>query len=57
LVVLPGGVAHYTFLDTCTDVGKEKLAVYCGDVVGVDREKVHTTVSAMAVKFFDKNLE
>jgi len=57
LTVLPDGVAHYTFLDTCTDIGKDKLAVFCGDAAGVDREKVHATVSAMAVKFFDKNLE
>jgi hypothetical protein len=49
-------VAHYTFLDTCTDAGKAKLPVYCGDAAGVDREKAHTTVSEMAVKFFDKNL-
>jgi len=56
LTVLPDGVAHYTFLDTCTDAGKAKFGVYCGDAVGVDREKVHVTVSAMAVKFFDKNL-
>jgi predicted dienelactone hydrolase len=57
LAVLPDGVAHYTFLDTCTDVGKAKLGVYCGDAAGVDREKVHATVSGMAVKFFDKNLK
>jgi predicted dienelactone hydrolase len=57
LTVLPGGVAHYTFLDTCTDAGKAKLAVLCGDAAGVDRDKVHATVSAMAVKFFDKNLD
>ena len=57
LIVLPGGVAHYTFLDTCTDAGKAKLGVYCGDAAGVDREKVHAAVSAMAVKFFDKSLK
>jgi predicted dienelactone hydrolase len=57
LKVLPDGVAHYTFLDTCTDVGKAKLGVYCGDAAGVDREKVHGIVSEMAVKFFDKNLK
>ena len=56
LTVLPGGVAHYTFLDTCTDAGKEKLPVFCEDAAGVDREKAHTTVSEMAVKFFDRNL-
>jgi predicted dienelactone hydrolase len=56
LTVLPGGVAHYTFLDTCTDAGRARLGVYCRDAEGVDREQVHTTVSAMAVKFFDRTL-
>jgi predicted dienelactone hydrolase len=56
LTVLPGGVAHYTFLDTCTEAGKATLGVYCGDAAGVDRDKVHAKVSAMAVEFFDNSL-
>jgi hypothetical protein len=56
LTILPGGVSHYTFLDTCTDAGKTKLAVYCAEETGVDRDKVHSTVSGMAVKFFDRTL-
>jgi len=56
LTILPDGVSHYTFLDTCTDAGKAKLVVYCGDEAGVDRDKVHATVSGMAVKFFDRTL-
>jgi predicted dienelactone hydrolase len=56
LTILPGGVGHYTFLDTCTDAGKAKLGVYCADAVGVDRDKVHAIVSGLAVKFFDHNL-
>ncbi|WP_158944543.1 dienelactone hydrolase family protein [Granulicella sp. S190] len=56
LTILPGEVSHYTFLDTCTDAGKAKLGVYCADAAGVDREKVHATVTSMAVKFFDQNL-
>ena len=39
--VLPN-VAHYTFLDTCTAAGKQKLGVFCEDPAGVDREAVHT---------------
>jgi len=54
--ILPGGVAHYTFLDTCTAVGKEKLGVYCEDAAGVDRDKVHEQVAAQAVEFFEKAL-
>ena len=40
-------VSHYTFLDTCTEVGKATLGVYCDDAAGVDRDKVHAKVSAM----------
>lgn len=51
--VLPGGVGHYTFLDTCTALGKEKVGVYCEDKPGVDRDKVHADVAGGAVQFFD----
>jgi predicted dienelactone hydrolase len=56
LTILPGEVSHYTFLDTCTDAGKAKLAVYCADAKGVDRDTVHGTVADMAVSFFDQSL-
>jgi len=54
--VLPGGVAHYTFLDTCTAAGKQQIGVYCEDAAGVDRDKVHAQVAAEAVEFFWKAL-
>ncbi len=54
--VLPGGVAHYTFLDTCTALGKKQIGVYCEDAAGVDRDKVHEQVAAQAVEFFEKAL-
>jgi predicted dienelactone hydrolase len=53
--VIPNAV-HYTFLDTCTAEGKQKLGVYCADNASVDREAVHAQVDAMAVKFFDRAL-
>jgi predicted dienelactone hydrolase len=53
--VLPG-VTHYTFLDTCTAAGKEKLPVYCADSPGIDRDAVHAQVSALAVTFFKRAL-
>jgi predicted dienelactone hydrolase len=53
--VLPN-VVHYTFLDTCTAAGKEKLGVLCADPQGVDREAVHQQVDDMAVQFFDRAL-
>jgi predicted dienelactone hydrolase len=57
LAVLPGGIAHYTFLDTCTATGKAQLPEYCVDNAGVDRAAVHAQVSGMAVEFFDQTLK
>jgi predicted dienelactone hydrolase len=56
LTILPGGVGHYTFLDTCGAAGKATLPVYCTDAAGVDRDQVHAKVAGVAVEFFDKNL-
>ena len=56
LTILPGGVGHYTFLDTCGSAGKTTLPVYCTDSAGVDRDQAHAKVSGMAVEFFDKSL-
>jgi predicted dienelactone hydrolase len=53
---LSARVSHYKFLDTCTEVGKATLGVYCDDAAGVDRDKVHAKMSAMAVEFFDNSL-
>jgi len=54
--ILPGGVMHYTFLDTCTSEGKTKLGTYCADNASVNRDAVHAKVAEMAVKFFDRSL-
>jgi predicted dienelactone hydrolase len=51
--VLPGGVAHYTFLDTCTAAGTKGVGVYCADAPTVDRDKVHEQVAQEAVGFFE----
>jgi predicted dienelactone hydrolase len=50
------GVTHYTFLDTCTALGMEKLARYCTDGPGVSRDMVHERVATMAIGFFDRAL-
>ena len=55
--VLPGGVAHYTFLDTCTAAAKTTTPVYCGDAPGVDRNAVHAEVAGMVVQFFGKTFK
>ena len=54
--VLPGQVAHYTFLDTCTAAGKSQLPTYCTDAAGVDRDAIHVQVSEMAITFFTRSL-
>ncbi|MES2391946.1 MAG: peptidase [Acidobacteriota bacterium] len=55
--VLPGGVEHYTFLDTCTAAGREILPRLCTDKPGVDRNAVHAQVAGMAAEFFVKALQ
>ncbi|MFZ3262660.1 MAG: alpha/beta fold hydrolase [Terriglobales bacterium] len=56
LTILPGGVAHYTFLDVGTEAGKKQLPEFFVDNAGVDREAVHNRVAEMAVEFFDKEI-
>jgi predicted dienelactone hydrolase len=56
LFILPGGVAHYTFLDMCAPGGKRGLPTYCDDPPGVDRNSVHARVAAMAARFFRGDL-
>lgn len=53
--ILPG-VAHYTFLDTCTASGKAALPAYCTDPAGIDREAIHQQVGELAVTFFLRTL-
>ena len=56
LTILPGGVAHSTFLDVGTDTGKKQLPQLFVDNSGVDREAVHIQVGQMAAEFFDREL-
>lgn len=53
--VIPG-VAHYTFLDTCTAAGRQTLHPFCDDPPGIDRQAIHTQVGESAVQFFDRAL-
>jgi len=53
---LPGPVAHYTFLDTCTAAGKSQLPTYCTESPGLDRDAVHSQVSELAIGFFTRSL-
>jgi predicted dienelactone hydrolase len=56
LTILPGGVAHYTFLDVGTETGKKQLPQLFVDNPGVDRKAVHDQVAQMAAEFFEKEL-
>jgi predicted dienelactone hydrolase len=56
VTVLPGGVAHYTFLASCTDHGRRDLPGLCFDPPGVDRKAVHERVASLAASFFDRSL-
>jgi predicted dienelactone hydrolase len=55
LTILPGAVAHYTFLHACTERGREVLPI-CRDAAGVDRAAVHRSVRELALKFFNSVL-
>ncbi len=57
LVILPGGVAHYTFLDSCADAGHKRLALLCTDAAGVDRDAIHSQANDLALRFFAAHLE
>ena len=53
--MLPG-VGHYTFLDTCTALGKQQVPLYCTDAPGVDRQGIHRQVDGIAIRFVEKAL-
>jgi predicted dienelactone hydrolase len=56
LTIYPGGVAHYTFLATCTDAGNAQNAGLCANAPGVDRDEVHTETVRKALEFFGRTL-
>lgn len=51
------GVAHSTFLDTCTPAGTQALPQYCTELPGIDRTAIHAKVASMAIEFFDRSLK
>jgi predicted dienelactone hydrolase len=50
------GAAHYTFLDTCTAFGVQRIGTICLDAPGVDRDAVHALVASDAIAYFDRAL-
>ena len=55
-LTLLSGVAHYTYLDTCTDDARKINPSLCTDSPGLDREAVHKKTAQMALSFFAANL-
>lgn len=56
LSIYPGGVGHYTFLDTCTPMGQTTRPGLCVDRPGVDRNAIHAETARKAAAFFTENL-
>lgn len=52
LVIFPGNVAHYTFLDSCPESGRKSRPMLCVDGAGVDRDAIHAKTSELAAEFF-----
>ena len=57
LHIFPGDVAHYVFLDSCTEVGRKTVPMLCIDAQGVDRDAIHADTVLRALQFFRVTLE
>jgi predicted dienelactone hydrolase len=55
--IFAGNVAHYVFLDSCTDAGRETRAMLCRDGDGVNRDDIHAKTTSLAIKYFDSALK
>lgn len=51
------GVAHYTFLATCAELGRRYRPDLCLDPAGVLRDDIHNRAAALAVSFFSSVLK
>jgi predicted dienelactone hydrolase len=56
LTLLPGA-AHYTFLATCSDVGRRAQPQLCADAADIDRDSIHQRTIELAAEFFERNLK
>lgn len=54
--IIPGQVTHFTLLNEGTEEGKKIKPMFTVDHESVDRAKVHKSVAAMALKFFERIL-
>lgn len=56
LIILPGQVTHWPFLNESTPEGKKINPTITIDDPSIDRSEIHKQVGAMAVNFFNKHL-
>lgn len=57
LIILPGKITHWPFLNEATSEGKQIIPLITVDDPSVDRAQVHQEVGAMALNFFNKHLK
>jgi len=57
LHIFPGNVAHYVFLDSCSEIGRKTVPMLCSDAKGVDRDAIHADTARRALQFFRVTLE
>ena len=57
LHIFPGSVAHYVFLDSCSESGRKTVPMLCVDAQGVDRDAIHADTVWRALQFFRVTLE
>ncbi|CAM3132595.1 dienelactone hydrolase [Pseudomonas floridensis] len=53
---LLAGAGHFVFMAPCSDEQRSAMPLVCNDRDGVDREDIHRTLSAEAVRFFTSTL-
>ncbi len=46
---------HYSFLSVCTDTGRERLAMLCGESAD-ERADIHEQAARQVIEFFDQHL-
>lgn len=56
LIILPGKVTHWPFLNESTSEGKKINPTITIDDPSINRGEIHKQVGAMALQFFNKNL-
>jgi len=56
LVIYPGAVGHYVFLDSCTEIGQKNASLLCKDAAGVKRDVTHVQTIDAVLQFFGHTL-